>query len=209
MKHLHLVFTSSQFPTLSLNKSLKDRLATTRVIGRLIAMLLLFAHQVFSQDSRLKDLSGTYFIESEYNISGNIKRRLQIEEDIINDNESVVSVLSDGQEVFSGRRRNQGTEISGTWAYVHSSQNPQENNLQKDRSATLTFAPNGESFTITMRKIRVRPLGGLFANMVNAYDQTTKGVDQNTVLNNMQYEIVLEKEKAGLDSIGYIRKKLN
>lgn len=182
-------------------------LVSFRILSCLFFALFMLANQGFCQDSRAKDVSGTYFIQSEYQIAGNIKRRLQIEEDFINDRESVVSILSDGQEVFSGRRGSRTSDVSGTWAYVHSSQDPKENGLQLNRNATITFASDGESFVVTMKKIKVRPLGGLFANMVNAFDQTQKGVDQQTITNSMQYELAFEKDKMGMDTVTYIRKK--
>ena len=180
----------------------------TRSFGWLLITLLLFVNQAFCQDeanSRLKDLSGTYFIESESQIVGNIKRRLQVEEDRINGNESIVSIVSDGQEVFSGRRHGSSLEASGTWSYVHSSQDSKHNGLQADRNCTIAFGPEGEDFTITMRSIKIRPKGGLFANMLVAIDQGSKGVDGDTVANNMQWEIAFEKN--GTDTIKYMRRK--
>ena len=203
MKAVQFNANLNQFMTSKRKKSLVN----AHVFGCIILAFFSFINQGFCQDNRANDVSGTYFIQSEYQIAGNIKRRLQIEEDFINDRESVVSILSDGQEVFSGRRGSRTSDVSGTWAYVHSSRDPKENGLQLNRNATITFAPDGESFVITMKKIKVRPLGGLFANMVNAFDQTQKGVDQQTITNSMQYELAFEKDKMGMDTISYTRKK--
>lgn len=178
----------------------------------LLVLLFFFASQAFSQDegnSRLKDLSGTYFIENESQITGNIKRRIQIEEDRINETESIVSILSEGQEVFTGRRHTQTTEITGVWSYVHYSKDPQLNQLQKDRNCTLTFETDGEKFTMTMRQIKLRPAGGMVMGMLQAIDQSSKGVDANTAAKNIQWEIAFEKSVAAVDRISFIRKKVS
>ncbi|AUD06116.1 hypothetical protein [Spirosoma pollinicola] len=182
---------------------------STHYLGWIFLTLLCFANQAICQDAgnRFKDLSGTYFIESEGQIIGNIKRRLQIEEDHINDNESNVSILSDGQEVFSGRRHGQSSEISGTWNYVHSSGEAKYNGLQADRNCTITFGSDGEDFIVTMRSIKVRPKGGLFLGMLQAYNQTSQGVNPNTAADSVQWEIAFEK--SGTDTIKYLRRKSN
>jgi hypothetical protein len=211
MKPLHTLTTKNDSKTELLNGQMGvcEFSRSMHYVGWILVTFLCFVTQAFCQDasSRLKDLSGTYFIESESQIAGNIKRRLQIEEDHINDNESNVSILSDGQEVFSGRRHGQSSDISGTWSYVHSSGDAKYNGLQADRNCTITVGPDGEDFTMTMRSIKFRPKGGLFLGMLQAYNESSKGVDPNTAADSVSWEIAFEK--SGTDMIKYLRRKSN
>lgn len=155
-------------------------------------------------DSRIMDVSGIYFISNESYINGNFARRIQLEEDRINDKDSQITILSNGAETLSTRRRNNDTEISGTWDYIHQSDDQQLDQLRFKRSCTVKFNGDGTGFSITMREIKFRPVGGLAMGLLNVWDQANKGLDANTAANNLKWEIALDK---GTIIYEYIRKK--
>ncbi|MDZ7898320.1 MAG: hypothetical protein U5N85_09910 [Arcicella sp.] len=55
-----------------------------------------------------------------------------------------------------------------------------------------------------MQKIRLRPQGGLFANVVNIWDLSNKGYSAVDAAQNVKYEFVTEK---GTTVFEYLRKE--
>ncbi|MDZ7898321.1 MAG: hypothetical protein U5N85_09915 [Arcicella sp.] len=81
----------------------------------------------------LLDISGLYFIGNDAQNTGNIGKRLEIQEERINNTDSQIAIFSEGQEVVSIRRRNNARVVSGYWDYVHEDPDPKFHRLRIKR----------------------------------------------------------------------------
>ncbi|WP_143061766.1 hypothetical protein [Dyadobacter sp. SG02] len=182
------------------------------IVNLLIALILVLflggtAYCQQASIGRSSELSDSYFIQNEEQITGNIQRKITIEEESINESQSVISIFSDGQEVFSSRRINHNLRISGVWKYVHSSDDPKVDKLMINLPCSVMFSSDGEAFTIETKKIRFIPKGGTFVGILRGFEQTQNGVTPNVAANNLEMEIAIQKGKNSNNYISYIRKR--